>query len=633
MFPDSEKHLNGIMKKAGSLIAIALVSVLLYASFIAMRDAQPTFSASHETLRSDTAVSRVLDGMYNQGAHALCLDLCVESDVSEISVLAFRPGKADQAIVAREQGEVINEVDFSQKSTLISLASISIPSMDEPRSSGVRSISLTLEGMSSGGPGVVYIGPQESMSRLLALSAYINLFEVGLLIAMVFYGSTLYYYKRSEDYMLRYVLYVLVLLLQAILFASVWYVPIIELSAVGRPFAVFVRIVAYMLSFYIAFRLMDVKLGRLAQSLLSGRATLLFGMAFAAITWVFGQTVESYLAFFYNFVALLVSIYICIVARPKDTLIAAVLLVSVLVSANASLFGFLQLSNSFAFCVLFTTPPLFSLPFALVVMFCVNRLFAKKFEEQEVLTAELDSLVSQRTEELRRKEAQRRQMMLNIFHDLRTPLFVTKGCAEEIVDHPELAVKKAETIKNRVEFMTGLTNDLFHLAKLEENRVLFAEDPVNVKTALEGAAESWGSYEGGYSVVVELVAPDDIIIVGDQMRLLEAVQNLVDNAVRHSPVGGAVRVEAALRRDKAIISIADQGPGLAEDERAVVFEYYYTNHRSGFSEGTGVGLPIAKEIVEHMDGRIEVVSTPGEGATFIIELPAEVDALSESQEY
>lgn len=190
------------------------------------------------------------------------------------------------------------------------------------------------------------------------------------------------------------------------------------------------------------------------------------------------------------------------------------------------------------------------------------------------------------------------------------------------------ATEKATTIKSRVEFMTSLTNDLFHLAKLEENRVLFAEDPINLKTALESAAESWSAYEDGFGVAVELSANEDIIVVGDQMRLLEAVQNLVDNAVRHSPAKGTVKVEAALYGDRAIISVNDQGPGLTEEECAVIFEYCYTKNRSGSSEGTGVGLPIAKEIVEHMKGTLSVVSALGEGASFIIEMPAEIDIMN-----
>lgn len=629
----SETRLDSVLKKLGSLAAIVVISALLYCCFIVMRDAQPVFSTSQDVLHADTAASRVVDGVYDQSAQTLQLDFAADPNVSEISILMFRSGKAAQTASIQEQGETVSEADFSQENTLISYAAIPIPPSDESQSVDARSISLVLKGINSTGPGVVYIGPQESMSLLMDISAYTHLFEIGLLIAMVFYGSTLYYYKRSEDYMLRYVLYVLVLLCQAILFTSAWNVPAIELSALGRPFAVFTRIVAYMLSFYIAFRLMNVKMNGLVRMLFSGRAIVLFGLVCAAITWFFGPTVESYLTRIYNTAALVVSIYVCIIAKPKDTLIAAVLLISVLISANASFFGFLNLSDSLVFCVLFTTAPLFSLPFAVVVMFSVNRLFAKKFNEQELLAEELDSLVNQRTQELRRKEAQRRQMMLNIFHDLRTPLFVTKGCAEAILEHPEIATEKAAIIKGRVDFMTGLTNDLFNLAKLEEGRVLFAEDPINLKVALESAAGSWGAYKKDFGVIVKLSASNDIIVVGDQMRLLEAVQNLVDNAVHHSPVNGIVQVEAALRGDRAIISVTDEGPGMTEEECSVIFEYYYTNNRSGSSEGTGVGLPIAKEIVEHMEGTISVRSALDVGTTFIIDLPAEIDIMDEEKEH
>lgn len=632
MIPASKIRLDGMLKKLGNLVVIVVVSALLYSCFIVMRDSQPVFSVSQDVLRANTVASRIVDGVYDQNAQVLYLDIAVDPDVSEISILMFRSGKAAQSISVREQGEAIIEAKLSQENTLISFVAVPVPLLDGSQSGSVRNISLALHEVNPAGPGVVYIGPQGSMSNLMAIAAYISLFEIGLLVAMVFYGSTLYYYKRSEDYMLRYALYVLVLLFQAILFTNAWQVPAIELSSLGRPFAVFTRVVAYMLSFYIAFRLMDVRINRFVRALFSGRAIVLAGLVFAAAIWIFGSMVEPCLALVYNTTALATSIYVCVIAKPKDALLAAVLLISVLISTNASLFSFLHLSDSLVFCILFTTAPLFNLPFALVVMFSVNRLFAKKFKEQELLAAELDSLVNQRTKELRRKEAQRRQMMLNIFHDLRTPLFVTKGCAEAILERPELAAEKAATIESRVEFMTELTNDLFHLAKLEENRVLFAQDPINLKIALESAAKSWNEHKGGSGVTVELSAHEGVIVVGDRMRLLEAVQNLVDNAVRHSPINGTVRIEAVLRGDRAAISVSDQGPGLSEEECSAIFEYYYTNNRSGSSEGTGIGLPIAKEIVEHMEGTLSVRSVLGEGATFIIELPAEMDVMREERE-
>ena len=131
--------------------------------------------------------------------------------------------------------------------------------------------------------------------------------------------------------------------------------------------------------------------------------------------------------------------------------------------------------------------------------------------------------------------------------------------------------------------MTNLTNDLFQLAKLEEGRVLFAEDPINLKRILEEMASSWAEYKTSSGIVVSVSANDDIVIVGDRMRLMEAMQNLVDNAVHHSPINGEVRVDASLCESGATICVIDQGPGLTEAECSKIFEYYYTNSRSGTS--------------------------------------------------
>lgn len=619
------ERLYDALKKATSIFIIVAVTVLMYFCFVSLRDSQPVFSASQDVLSSDTLASRLVGGAYNPGEQAWRVDIDIDSSVSEISILAFRSGKAAQTAAVQEEGVTVSEVAFSQENTLISRAVVPVSSFEGSESAGVRAISLVLKGVNPAGPGVVYVGPQQSMDSLMGISAYIGLFEIGLLVAMVVYGSTLYYYKRTEDYMLRYVLYILVLLFQAVLFTTAWHVPIADLGVFGRPFAMFTRVAAYMLSFYIAFRLMNIEMNAVARIIFSGRAIVLVGLIAAAITAFYGSVAEPFLALAFNSLALATAVYICIIANPEDTLIAAVLLVSVLISANASFFGFLNLSDSLVFCVLFTTAPLFSLPFALVVMFNVNRLFATKFKEQELLSERLDSLVDLRTRELRVKEAQRRQMMLNIFHDLRTPLFVTKGCLEAVGDNPKLAAEKIPIAESRIEFMTNLTNDLFQLAKLEEGRVLFAEDPINLKRILEEMASSWAEYKTSSGIVVSVSANDDIVIVGDRMRLMEAMQNLVDNAVHHSPINGEVRVDASLCESGATICVIDQGPGLTEAECSKIFEYYYTNSRSGTSEGTGIGLPIAKEIIEHMEGSISVKSTLGEGTTFVVEFPAVID--------
>jgi signal transduction histidine kinase len=123
--------------------------------------------------------------------------------------------------------------------------------------------------------------------------------------------------------------------------------------------------------------------------------------------------------------------------------------------------------------------------------------------------------------------------------------------------------------------------------------------------------------------------PREVIVRGDRRRLEEVITNLLENAVKYSPAGGAIKVTAMRHRDGAVtFSVEDEGIGIAPDDAERIFQRFYQVGAGTFSEGhvgLGLGLYIAQEIVERHGGRISVDSTPGRGSTFSVRLPRTED--------
>jgi signal transduction histidine kinase len=117
---------------------------------------------------------------------------------------------------------------------------------------------------------------------------------------------------------------------------------------------------------------------------------------------------------------------------------------------------------------------------------------------------------------------------------------------------------------------------------------------------------------------------DGLWVRGDADRLRQVLLILVDNALKVTPPGGRVTLGAARQGEAIVLSVIDSGPGIAVQERSRIFDRFYRRHRARSGEGTGLGLVIARWIVDEHNGRIEVVSIPGAGATFRVHLPSSV---------
>ena len=220
----------------------------------------------------------------------------------------------------------------------------------------------------------------------------------------------------------------------------------------------------------------------------------------------------------------------------------------------------------------------------------------------------------------------RRDLVANVSHELRTPISALQAVLENLVDEvesPDPVVLRR--MLGQVERLGGLVTQLLDLSRLESGAIPLRSRTFSVADLLKTAAdESRLLARGPNRVVVEVsVEPAELEVYGDPERVHQVVANLLDNAIAHSPPGGGVRLEASRNGGVARIEVRDEGPGIPSDEAARVFERFYRSDsaRSSREGSSGLGLAIARWIVDLHGGDIRVDTTYSNGCNMVVELP------------
>jgi two-component system phosphate regulon sensor histidine kinase PhoR len=229
--------------------------------------------------------------------------------------------------------------------------------------------------------------------------------------------------------------------------------------------------------------------------------------------------------------------------------------------------------------------------------------------------------------ERRRLDAVRRDFVANVSHELRTPLATLAGYAEELAAPglgPDQTHRSAEVIRRHVARMAELVDDLLVLARIEAEGFAPAREPVDVAALAEEAAREWSGRADARRMRLYLDAAEPASVEADPRLLRNALDNLIENALRHCPDGTTVRLAVDRRPGEVEISVADDGPGIPPEDQGRIFERFYRveKGRSREAGGTGLGLAIVKHIVEVHGGRATVESRVGAGTTFRLFLPA-----------
>jgi signal transduction histidine kinase len=221
-----------------------------------------------------------------------------------------------------------------------------------------------------------------------------------------------------------------------------------------------------------------------------------------------------------------------------------------------------------------------------------------------------------------------RDFVANVSHELKTPLTSIQGFAQAILDGtagtPEALQQAAGVIYSEAGRMNRLVLDLLTLARLEAGTANLKRTPVDLAALLEGVAERLSPQARDAQVSLQVQLQPLPGLTGDEDRLAQVFTNLLDNAIKYTRPGGTARLAAQRSGDQVEVSVADNGPGLAAEDQARIFERFYQadkSRRGGAGRGVGLGLAIAREIVAAHGGTIQVASALGKGSNFIVRLP------------
>ncbi len=219
----------------------------------------------------------------------------------------------------------------------------------------------------------------------------------------------------------------------------------------------------------------------------------------------------------------------------------------------------------------------------------------------------------------------RAAMFSSVTHDLRTPLASIKAGVTSLLDESTtLGVERERdlllTILEETDRLNRLVGNILDLARIRAGALIPRQVPTSVDEVAEVVVARMRARLG--SVRLELaIAPDLPEIAADPVQLDQVLTNLLENAARHSPSGGVVRVHVGLAEHGVRVRVSDEGPGIPPEQREKVFEAFYRGREEPERPGSGLGLAIARAIVTAHGGRIWVEETTGGGAAMVIDLP------------
>ena len=258
------------------------------------------------------------------------------------------------------------------------------------------------------------------------------------------------------------------------------------------------------------------------------------------------------------------------------------------------------------------------------------------YQELEQLNRTLEQRVDQRTSELQAANAKlkeldhlKSQFVSVVSHELRTPMTSIKGYVENLLDGLAGALTHKQTysldrVKHNVERLTRMINELLDLSKIEANKLDLTLAPVALSEVVEEVVESYQAAASQKSIVLRAVFPQPLPrFMGDADKLSRVLINLVHNAIKFTPQGGEIRVEGHVRDGGLVeVSVTDSGNGIPPHDIAKIFDKFSWSESAPVeARGAGLGLAIAKNLVDLHGGTIRVESTPGEGSRFAFTIP------------
>ena len=239
-------------------------------------------------------------------------------------------------------------------------------------------------------------------------------------------------------------------------------------------------------------------------------------------------------------------------------------------------------------------------------------------------TAELAALsasFNEMSEQLARSREAERAVLLSVSHELRTPLTAIRGYAEGLQDGTVDPVTAADVVGREADRLSRLVGDLLALVKLEQGVLDIRLADVDLAATAHEAERRLRPRASAGGVSVRVDANGAAPARADADRVLQVLSNLVENAIRVTPAGGSVTLQA----EPGAVTVTDTGPGIPSEDLDHAFDRFHLRrrHGRGSPDGAGLGLAIVRELTEAMGGSVAVESDPGAGTTFTVRLPSE----------
>jgi len=268
-------------------------------------------------------------------------------------------------------------------------------------------------------------------------------------------------------------------------------------------------------------------------------------------------------------------------------------------------------------------------PFRLESIYSQDRQRGDEIDRLAFTFKQLVDRIRIQMENLKQADTLRRELVANVSHDLRTPLATLQGYIETLFlkneglsqedrkHHLEIAIQHCQRLSN-------LVNELFELAKLDSREIQVRHEPFNISELAHDVVQKFYLSAQEKQITIQIDHNQNLPFANADIAMIERViENLLDNAVRHTPEGGSIRIAFSAQNGDISVCVSDTGCSIPEEDLPHIFDRFYRRDRTQESKTgySGLGLAITKRILELHDKSITVESTAGSGTTFTFFLP------------
>ncbi len=247
-------------------------------------------------------------------------------------------------------------------------------------------------------------------------------------------------------------------------------------------------------------------------------------------------------------------------------------------------------------------------------------------KENDDEIGEVCDVINYMAEELSKSEHLKNDFISSVSHELRTPLTAIKGWAETLSNQdppdPQMTKRGMEVIGKETERLSGMVEELLDFSKIQSGRLSLAVDRMDLVAELDDVVLMFDQRIKRDNLTIDYEEPDGVIVImGDQNRIKQVFVNILDNAIKHTPSGGCIKISVKQASGFVSVVISDNGEGIKPEDLPNVKEKFYKG--ASTKRGSGIGLAVADEIVSLHGGTLDIQSVYKEGTTVTVSLPLE----------